>query len=533
MKTLSQTLTSLFLTLALPLHAAGQVGDNMRDIEYLRSSQPWLSSSNAAGLSEMPINRIATAEGFFSKHNGGLAGIEESANSLEAGISTEAFVKASERVTLYGNLSYSYFSGKDMGGPIFMNPSYNPINFYESSETTIGTKNRELYNLIGGVSYSINDKWSIGTRFDYETGDQAKLKDPRILNVWMDLGVSAGVRFKASEKFSIGLNLLYERTLEAIKGGIYGTTDKQYFTYVDYGGFYGSRETFEGRIERVAVGETRPMFNSFYGGSLQLEAGKETRIFNEFTFLMRNGYYGKRSSTTVTFTEHSSNIIEYKGVLTTEKGSSLHRVGLDFRYEGLANNENIYRMNTELGDYTKVEYFGQNEILQRTDINGSLSYTGYLGVDNYRPKWEYGLKAVGQMRNSVTTIYPFYRTTSITSVTAHAHGRRNIIIGGKNMITIGLDVFFATGFGNPKLDGSLASSTSEAPRSMDFYLNRDFEYKTCTQAGGLITCRYTRFFRKVAAYIEANESYNLMLKQAEYLSGNNRNIFDIKIGCTF
>ena len=98
MRKLSQILTSLFLTLALPLSAAGQVGDNMRDIEYLRSSQPWLSSSNAAGLSEMPFSRIATAEGFFSKHDGGLIGIEESANSLEAGVSTEAFVKASERV---------------------------------------------------------------------------------------------------------------------------------------------------------------------------------------------------------------------------------------------------------------------------------------------------------------------------------------------------------------------------------------------------------------------------------------------------
>ena len=533
MRTLSQTLISLILTLALPLYAAGQVRNNMRDIEYLRSSQPWLSSSNAAGLSEMPFNRIATAEGFFSKHDGGLIGIEESANSLEAGISTEAFVKASERVVLYGNLSYSYFDGKDMGGPIFMNPSYNPINFYESSETTIGTKNRELYNLIGGVSYSINNKWSIGARFDYETGDQAKLKDPRILNVWMDLGVSAGVRFKPSEKFSVGANLIYERTLEAIRGGIYGTTDKQYFTYVDYGGFYGSRETFEGRYERVAVGETRPMFNSFYGGSLQLEAGKDIKVFNEFSFLIRSGYYGKRSSTTVTFTEHSSNILEYKGILTAGRGSNLHRVGINFRYEDLANNENIYRMNTELGDYTKVEYFGQNEILQRTDINGSLSYTGYLGVDNYRPKWEYGLKADAQMRNSVTTIYPFYRTSSVTCVNAHIHGKRNISVRDKNIITIGLDGYFATGFGNPKQDGRLASSTSDAPRSMDFYLNRDFEYKTSMQAGGLVTCRYTRLFKKVATYIEANDSYNLMFKQAEYLSGNSRNIFDIKIGCTF
>ena len=128
-------------------------------------------------------------------------------------------------VAFYGKLSYSYNSGKDMGGSILMDPSYNPINFYESVDTTGGVKNKEVYHLIGGLSYALKDsRWAIGAKIDYQTGDQAKLKDPRYLNVWMDLGTSVGTRFAASEGFSVGLNLEYRRTLETTSSKVYGVS---------------------------------------------------------------------------------------------------------------------------------------------------------------------------------------------------------------------------------------------------------------------------------------------------------------------
>lgn len=520
--------------LALALTVSGQEQRNVRDFEYIRSTTPWLSSRNAAGLGELPVDRIANVEALFHKHDGGLIGIEESDNSFEAGASTEAFIKLSDRFALHGRLEYRNFSGKNMGGPLLMDPSYNPLNFYESVDTTVGVKNRELYNLMGGFAYSFNKKWSIGAEIDYISGDQSKRKDPRFMNVWMDLNVSAGVRFAPSEVFSVGANFIYKRTLESLSGKTFGTTDKTYYTFVDFGGFYGSRELFDGTFAYVPTSEVRPMFNSFLGGAIQIAGGGETKIFNEITFLHRNGYYGKKSSTTVTYTEHSSNIIEYNGVLTTGQSGNHHRVGLDFRYEGLTNMKNNYKLTTPEGSYTVVEYSEQNEVLKQNDISGAISYNGFLGVENHRAVWEYGVSANGNMRQSATTIYPFARTSSVTHIDARLFGKHNLFVKERNMMTFALEGLFAMGFGNPKNDEILASSSSDAPKSMDLYLNKDFEYKTAMQAGGCLTVRYTRFFKKnIAFYVEAKDRFDHLLKKAEYLPGNYRNILEVKVGCTF
>lgn len=530
------TFTAVLLALVLMPGVSGQERGGVRDMGFIRSVNPWLSSENAAGLSTLPVGRISVAEARFGKQDGGLIGNDGSPDSFNAEAQTESFIRISDRMSFYGRLSYSYFKGKEMGGPVLMDPSYNPINFYESSDTTLGIKNRELYRLIGGISYALNDRWSLGAKIDYTGGDQAKQKDPRFLNVWLDMNLSAGFRWTPSERLSIGADLRYKRTVEQIEANQYGTTDKQYFTFIDLGGYYGSRELFEGRFGYVAVGDTRPMFNSLYGASLQIETGKRIRIFNEITYLRRAGYFGEKSSTTVTFTEHSGNILKYRGVLLIGNGEKdMHRIGLDLSYEGLVNGENIYRMNTNVGENTTVEYFGQNEVLDRTDINAALSYTGYRGIIDFRPEWEYGAGAGFSSRTSLTTIYPFYRESRISTMDFSAYGARNIRKDGRNIFTVRLEAGFAAGFGNPASDGMFTGSTSVAPRSADIYMNRDFEYRTMSRIKGLFTFRYTRLFKEnIAAYIEVGDGYtNLLGGPPTALCGTFRNTFHITAGCTF
>ena len=351
----------------------------------------------------------------------------------------------------------------------------------------------------------------------------------------MDLGVSAGFRFAPTESFSIGLSAIYRRTLENFTGNKYGVKNYTHYILVDFGGFYGSREIFEDKNGHVAVGDYRPMFNNFYGGSLQIAAGNKTKIFNEITFLLRNGYFGKKSSSTVTFTEHNGSIIEYNGVLTVPASDALHRIGLDVRYESLDNNKNIYKLVTPEGSMTQVEYVGAPQnVLKRTDISGALSYSGYTGIKEYRPLWEYGIKAEGWYRMQTTSIFPFIRNSSVAHADARIWGTRNILDQSRNMFTIGLEGLFSMGFGNPKEDTVLASTTSDPPRSMDLYLDRDFEYKTAMQAGGCLRLRYTRFFgEKIAFYVEAKDCFTHLLKKPEFLTGSYRNILDTKIGITF
>lgn len=531
MRYLTHTLTLAFLTLAL--NSSGQEHRNVRDFEYIRSATPWISSKNAAGLEDLPVSRIANIEGFFHKHDGELKALNESANSFEAGASTEAFIKLSERFSIHGRLEYRNFNGKAMVGPVMLDPEYNPLNFYESSEVNVGDKNREQYNLLGGFSYSFNKKWIIGGSIDYSASDAAKKKDPRFANTWMDLNLNAGFRFSPSDKFSMGVSALYRRTLEDMSGNIFGTTDKMYYVDIDFGGFYGKTERIGGDAGYL-TNTAKPMFNSFYGGSIQIEAGDRTKVFNQITYLKRGGYYGKRASSSITYTEHASNIIEYNGVLTAFGDASLHRIGLDFGFEGLKNMQNNYKVETEPGGESIVHYHGQKEVLSQTVLKGALSYDGYLQIENFRPVWEYGISACGQMRSSVTTIFPYERHSNITHVDARFYGTRHVFIKHLNMLSFQLEGLMSLGFGNPDEDIILANSTSEAPKSMDIYMYRDFEYKTAMQAGGCIRIRYTRYIGpRMGLYVEAKDSYMQMMKAPSYLKGRFRNIFETKIGITF
>ena len=102
------------------------------------------------------------------------------------------------------------------------------------------------------------------------------------------------------------------------------------------------------------------------------------------------------------------------------------------------------------------------------------------------------------------------------------------------MISIQVEGDVATGFGNPAEDIILVSSSSAAPESMDLYMNRQFEYKTATKAGGCLRLRYTRFIGpKMGLYVEAKDRYMYMLNAPVHLMGRFRNILETKIGITF
>ena len=127
MRYLTHILTLILLALALEVSA--QEYRNIRDFEYIRSATPWISSDNAAGLDALPVGRIANIEAFFHKHDGELRDINESANSFEAGASTEAFISLSELFAIHGRLEYRNFNGKGIAftcreGSFFLSLDY-------------------------------------------------------------------------------------------------------------------------------------------------------------------------------------------------------------------------------------------------------------------------------------------------------------------------------------------------------------------------------------------------------------------------
>ncbi len=530
-------ISTLAAALSFCLSAYGQQPQsNAYDYDFIKGSNPWLTSSNAAGLGTMQPDRIAVVEADFNKEDGGLTSSYGSDNSLQAGIGTESFIKISDRIAFKGMLSYSYFNGKNMGGQMMMDPSYNPVNFAESDPANTGTKIKELFSMDGGMSYSFNEKWSLGVDLNYEAGYLAKRKDPRPKNDWMFLNFTAGGRYAPAPWFSVGANFIYRRTNERISAKNFGATDKMYYFLTDYGSYFGKTEPV-GNNSTVDDSDETPMFNEFLGGALQLVFGKADNvlIFNEISYLKRSGAYGERTSnfSSLQYYKYGGNTISYNGVLNISKNQALHRIRLYGEYSGMDNYENIYRINTVPGQQTSVEYFGENLVLTRTDIKGHLSYTGYLGIEDFRPKWEYGVLLDVTSRNQKTTIYPFYRNHSVTSLDADIYGKRNITFR-KNIFTVMLGAGYAMGFGTAKEDGILATSTSDTPSSLDVYLDKDFEYNTASRANGTLAFRYTRLFGgRTAAFVDLRDTYTQLLATPQFLSGKNRNSLLLTIGCTF
>lgn len=524
-----RSLPAIFCFLAVTFASYGQEADAFRDFRFRVDIDPFMALSNPAAISVFD-GHVSMAELDFRKDNGGLISLTESPDSYKAGALTESYIRISDKISFHGKLAWSYFQGKDMGAHVLMDPDYNPVNFLESTETSLGRRNREDYSLLGAMSYRFDDRWAAGAGIEYSAADQTKVRDPRFTSVWMDLGLKAGVSFRPSEKSLFGLALVYRNTLEQVRGGIYGTTDKQYFILTDKGGFYGTLAELSGDYNYIPDSNARPMDNSFYGLSFQAVTGA---FSNELEVCYRNGYYGKKSSGTATFFEFSGVKAAYSGRMLARSGSDIHKASLDLGYELLGNNENLFNYVTPVGQNTHVEYTGKNHIMDCHSASAVLGYVWYKDADGYLPSFSAGASLDGKARFRTTTLYPFYRKSSLVNLAFRAFAQKNII-KGKSIFSFDASLGFRAGMGTPRDDGSYATTSSTSLISFDSYLDRQFEYDTAPAAGAGIGFGYThRFTDKFAPYIKLTDDFSALAAAPQYLGGRFRNVALLTVGCSF
>lgn len=522
---------TVICTLALACTLAAQAQSRgLRDFGFVRETTPALMLSNPA-TTGFWSGKVSYVEAFGNKGNGSLISLEQSPDDFSFGARTESYYRVSEFMVFHGKLSWSHFEGKDMGGQVMIQPQLNPIGFLETDLTTLGTKKRELYDLAGGLAINLGRDWAIGVNIDYGAGDQTKIKDPRFSNILMDLDIDAGVVWHPSLNLMLGLSLKYRDLLEQLRGGIYGATDRQYSVYTDRGGFWGTMEELNGDYNIVSTSNYRPMDNRYLGASLQ--AVFFGTFSNEFSYSKRDGYYGKKSTTTPVYYEFAGFDASYEGSLLLHSGSSLHRISADFTYSKLGNEENKYRYNTPSGGNTVVEYTGQNHIMDRSDIDASLGYRWYMGVRGPRPSFTLGAKASYFSRKQKTTIYPFYRDHSYRRIRGDIFAEKVFTAGPMSYIA-GISAAFQTGSGVKKSDGSYAPGSSSRLRSFDGYLDRQYEYETDPRLGGGLSFTVARNFSdKVEVYLKLSDSLTSLLYTPQFLSGRMHNIAELTLGCNF
>lgn len=519
------------ITLLLALPARGQ--GKGHDTPFFKDTHPELSMSNAAILSQLDVPFVSLAQVFFQKENGCLIPLEGSDNAWKAGIEAEGFNHVSDRLSFHEKLYYSHFYGKNMGGPVLMDPAFNPINFLEEDFSSRGSKKRETYGMEGGISYSPSDALALGLNIDYTSADQVKYKDPRFQNVWMDMSIRPGMLFRLSDRFHLGVNLEYRRTLEKIAAKLYGSIDRDYSILVDQGNFYGGKERFEGDAGYISVSNERPLSHSFYGLSLQALATRgAARYSGELTVLYRNGYYGNRSSTSVVFCDFSGVDISYTGHFLVPQNGNLHKMTLEASYGLLNRYTNQYRHDAELGMSGKIVYLGQNHTFSRNEFAATGRYTFYGDTSSYLPKWELNAQAGVQGDIQHTMLYPFDRDWTSICVEVLADAAYNLS-KGKNLFSFRGGVSFLQGFGAPRQD-TMAGNATTTFRSFDDYSNRQFEYETAGRLGVEIALKYARAFsEKYVPYVKLSNRFYTLLSAPEFLDGGQRNIACIGLGCNF
>ena len=523
-------ITIVALTLCLAAPAAGQ--EPVRDFWLAVERNPLLSFDNAAALSALGDDHFSEATGSFLKDNGALVPLEGSSDSWEVSVNTRSFQRISKRIVLAGALSYSYFGGNNMGGQILMNPQESPVNFLEEDGTTAGRKKRESYSLCGLLSYAFSERFSTGLKVDYLAADQTKLKDPRFLNVVMDLRVAPGVMWHPSEQFSLGGSLIYRHSLEQLSAGLFGTIERQYDILVDQGAFLGTREVFDGDAGYVSTSNVRPLADERYGFSLQTVIGSRVKYYGQLSALWRTGYYGNRTSSSVVFCEFRGPEATFEGVWIVPARDALQRIeyGLGVKYLSRLTNSYTYR--TEAGRATTVEYHGQNETLTRLDLEARAAYRWEKGLAGYRPDWILSASVEGRTRRQNTLIYPASRHQDYLNLLAQLAAERNFK-SLSDCFSLDAGLSFAWGTGDPKTDSAISGGESKL-KSFDAWLYRQFEYDTAMRAGASLSFTWTLLrFGRVIPFVGVSDRFVTLLSAPQYLDNGFRNEAVLTLGVNF
>lgn len=508
-----------------------------KDYSFIQETEAWLTSQNAAGLKALPVNNISMAEVFFRKDNGSFINYYQSDNAFTLGANIASFYRLNPSIVFSGKVNYHSYQGKNMGGSAFINPLETPFDLVEYTDSTRGKKKQETYLLSGAVSADLYKGITLGVQFDFTSANYAKDKDLRHKNKLSDMSINAGLGYRINQLFDLGVNYSYRRRNEGVEFKTYGTTDKQYTTLISYAAFVGKKEVF-GETGYTTKDKETPLIDTYHGASVQLKVNINTAIdwFNEFSYHQREGYYGKRSTSSVVYSEHQADIVSYLGKLNIRQGENLHSLDAFFSKESLNNAENVYKTERPQGHSTDIiVYYDPLNVGDKESIEARLAYTAYLGIDNYNPNWTLKAGADYVNKKQTASVYPYFRKQTIRQNNFYLHAARNIV-RGKHMHCVSLGSGYTTGSGEMKKDGTYDTPGEGhiAPPENEIYLQRAYDFSTANQLHGEVGYTYAHLFPQqgIKGYVSATYNLTKALK-TDFIEGKNRHSVCLTIGCTF
>lgn len=526
-----------YLLLAVNFSLWGQ--DSIPDFDYFINTNAWLNSSNAAGLNEFAGTQNSLATAYSQKTDGNFINYFESDNSYKYGFLTESYYKLNSKVTVYGKLDYSYFSGKNMSGSCFIDPYYNAFNIVEYSDSsTAGEKVKESYIIAGGFSSKAGRKLWVGVKAEYQNMSYFKTKDLRHTNDLMDLNLSTGLKYEIGD-LDFGINYLYHRSVESVIFETYGNTDEQYYCLIDYGGFFGYVESFDESSTGFTRGSSeKPYFNQEHGASVQLNwlANSDLSVFNEFSLKTGDGYYGRKSSTTIVYTEHTSSSYAYKSIISLKNNQALHQLVLAANYTNVENTLNDPEESTDSETGSTIIGYGiAHKISNRKKTGVSLSYSGNFRIKNQNPLWHLNASINYNTSNLKSVYYEVltYRKQQINQLTAGVSGYRNFRLNN-NGYRISASIEFGTGSGYAFKDTYYTSTESNDDAvTMNNLAYIEYEYFTASRMNTQLAFRYSRPLKNKIHQVYCEMTYSATNAFDTKYVGNFRGSASLVLGYQF
>ena len=527
-----------------------------QDYHFIKQQDAWLMSTNAAALTRFQHSNIAQAELSATHQDGELINYDGSPRVWQSHAGIESLFRIHPRVVLFGAMNYHSFDGKDMGGSAFLpqqlwkqssvfpsaipshlssivpSGSHRPFDIVEDS-TNQGEKHADIYQLTGGIGWQFYQRTAAGLRLDYTAANYAKYKDLRHKNKLMDLLLTAGVYTPITSWLSAGAHYQYHRNIESVSFATYGKSDKVYRSLIDYGNFFGLSEQF-GSVGYTDKNREMPLFEEGHGGGLQLELAplRNWTIFASMQLSSADGYYGRKSPYTVTFTQHQRDGFETSARLKYARPTSQHYIDMAFTKEQLDNEANTYSEQKNEAGATYYEYYDPVETGKKEWQQLHLAYTAHLGIKEQLPTWTITTAFQWEQRKQTSYLYPYYRQQKLNCYGWGAALARNLAIG-KGICTLSAEAAFRKGT-DSKTDGSFVTD-NQSKQQPSTLIDRESPYYTTQQylLGSAIQYAFLLPNTHVKAHIRLSVSYQKAEQTLIYNNGCDRKEAVAAIGCTF
>lgn len=507
------------------------------EYKFYMDSDPWLTSSNAAGLTRFSGKSLSDGRIFADYNSGGFCDYYEAPESVSFGGAVESILRLNKKTVLSGGIIYNHFNGSRMAGSAFINPDKKPFDIVEYDLSNLGRKERDTYNLYGAVGSALSRTVSSGFRMNYTSANYAKYKDLRHKNSLMDMTISAGLSWKPLQNLTIGTDAIYLRSIEILRFSIYGSEDRVYNSLISYTAFMGRKEQF-GENGYTDKNNEMPFLDERFGADVQLEWNIIPGLnwFVSASWQDRSGYYGKKSTYTISYNEHKGDLKTVGTRLSLYGRSWRHVLEATYSVEKIQDYSNTYREVEKDNGARYYEYFTPVLRSAKTFTDISIDYSGAIGLRNGRPVWLIEAGVHGSDRKQTGYSHPYYRRQNLDTYAVSASVKRYFIMK-KGILSTKVGTSFSEGSGSVYNDGLLAqpSSKQTPPPVMETYLYRNYEFLTAGLLGFNASVRYdiTGLSAGLSPYLSLSGKYLFSTGDISYLENSHRTTLSLTLGCEF